>query len=124
MEGSYSRAAEELQPTYTNTYGEVVRLQDKITFWRNNIPEAAGTAGGINLLEEQQRLQVAQPGLQPDAVLYADWVPWRQYDLLQFHSTSPDLSPTGVPPPEAEDDDEESPEAPDLEQGAEVQLQS
>ena len=123
VEGAYSRAAEELEASYVNSHHEVIRLQDKIAFWRSNIEEARGTAGARNLLEEQQRLQVAEPGLQADVVLYADLVPWRQYDLLQFRQTFPDLSPTEVPPPEAEDDDEESTEAPDLEQGAEVQLQ-
>jgi hypothetical protein len=52
MESGYSRALEEYDAVVTNEYGEDVELEEKISFWRRNIPEAGDrflNAGDITL---------------------------------------------------------------------------
>ena len=94
-EGGYMRAAEEHAPAETNEYGESIRLQDKIAFWRANIPAAVGQPGQPNLVEEMRQVQLqwyAADGVLPPAVLFTDLCGWRQYDLEAWAAAHPGRS--------------------------------
>ena len=94
-EGGYQRATEEQDAAAQNSYGEMILLQDKITFWRNNIPAAAGLPLQPNLVEEQRQLQLtwyAADGMPPPAVLLTDLCGWRQSDLQAWTAANPGRS--------------------------------
>ena len=92
-EGGYQRAGEEQQASEVNSYGETILLQDKIAFWRANIPAAAGfPAPAPNLVELQRTLQLgwyAADGVAPPAVLQNNLVGWRQADLHAWTAANP-----------------------------------
>ena len=96
MEGAYSRAVEEQLSEETNHLGETVYLEDKIAFWRANIPSAAGLPGVVNLMALQRQLQLNWPlhGEAPE-VLMGDLLGWRHADLQDWARTHPGASPTG-----------------------------
>ena len=107
VEGAFRRAGDELEATTLNHAGELITLDQKIQFWRENIPEAAGQPNlpGGNLLEAQRRLQMDQEwtgGMprdagMPRALLLGDVLDWRQRDLGEYMEQDPVGSPTADP---------------------------
>ena len=87
MEAGYARSEEELPASSINHLDEVVLLQDKITFWRRNIPCAEGlrtaaAPGPVNLIALQRQMQLgwaaaAAPPVAPPENLIGDLVGWR-----------------------------------------------
>ena len=95
VESGYQRAEEEQEPVVRNHLNEAIRLQDKIAFWRVDIPIAAGLQHRPNMLDLQRRLQVTPraPGADPE-VLHGDLVGWRQSDLQDWAAGHPAASAT------------------------------
>ena len=98
VESGYRRAIKELEPWSWSESQEQVWLEDKIEFWRAQIPEAVGQPGVHNFLLEQQQVQIASIGLlaQPGELLYGDLVAWRQNDLLDWNLERPGAWPFAV----------------------------
>ena len=97
MEGAYRRALEELPPTAVSPGGQTVHLDEKIAFWRQNIPDAAGaTIPDGYLLEAQRDLQLngVLGGIAAGTCLHGDLVGWRQTDLCTWRQMHPGVSPT------------------------------
>ncbi len=95
VESGYCRALSEEEGPDDNGF----TLQQKIHFWRANIPEAAGSPEVANLLEAQRELQIAEEvrQLEGGSVLYGDLVAWRQADLLEWMDYHPaEAQPTLV----------------------------
>ena len=90
VEAGLRHALEELPAETQNSQGETVRLEDKIQFWRDNIPEARGIPEAGNLLVLQRHMQMdaswSQRPPSGSAVLYGDLVDWRQADLHDYAS--------------------------------------
>ena len=81
VESGYQRAVQELEDHSWSKYGEQVWLQTKINYWRQWIPEACGTPGNLNMLEQQRAVQLQPP---PGEFLAGDLVAWRQSDLADW----------------------------------------
>ena len=74
-----------------------MHLQEKIAFWRTNIPDAAGvTVPDGQLLQAQRDLQLqgVLGGIAAGSSLYGDLVGWRQTDLCTWRQMHPGVSPT------------------------------
>ena len=109
VESGYSRATEELPASWTNEVtGETILLQDKIAFWRREIPEATGNPACRNVLLAQRSLQqdtqvvgLLETWMQQPIILVGDLAGWRQGDLLDYIRQYPAGSPTTWAPPGA-----------------------
>ena len=95
VEAAYSRALEEQPAESTNHHDEVVFLDDKIAFWRAQIPVAAGGAPAGNMLELQRAMQLQGAAADdPPEVLSGDLVGWRQTDLGAWIASHPAAAPS------------------------------
>ena len=95
VESAYRRASQELQESYLNQHGEIVRLVEKMQCWRRLIPEAEGSYR-MPFLEGQREVQLEQPNIVLDdgELLRGDLVDWRLRDLEEWQRAHPGASPT------------------------------
>ena len=102
MEAAYSRAHQDLEHQKTNKDGEVVTLEEKINYWRQHIPEAAGV-DCINFLAAQRRLQAGVSWetsvlqVHGGELQGGDLISRRNQDLEEWMIDHAGLSPTRAP---------------------------
>ena len=103
MECGYKRATEEQLEEETNQAGETIYLEEKIQYWRDNIPCAEGLPELRNPMYLQRQMQMVwrahEIGRAPDSkVLMGDLLGWRHADLQHWSRCYPGGSPTTALP--------------------------
>ena len=106
VEACYRRARLVLEASRPNRSGERIVLEEKIGFWRSEIPEARGRPGVTHFLTAQRVAQLeagedagddhtrAVATLKSGPVLFGDLVNWSLRDLEDWSYVFPGSSPT------------------------------